>query len=189
MTVACSVPQVVARTTSFAPVTLTTQRVGSSRVTKACHRVLASCVEAERLLLHSSSKQLAVQVFPHSNVSRASCSSHAAGWSCSRQSQQNPAILSRKDLKIERGGRNGYHNWSDDFKATLSVRRRELRDALRWAGRRRDQSIDRAALQQRMSQKPATTRPFTRTSWFTRTAKQGQSPQSVGATDSKHGVN
>ena len=32
------------------------------------------------------------------------------------QPQQNQVILQRKELKIERCGGNGHHNWSDDIK-------------------------------------------------------------------------
>ena len=55
------------------------------------------------------------------------------------QPQQNQAILTGKELEIERFGGNGGHNWSDDIKAILGVRRPELKDALRWLERRRVQ--------------------------------------------------
>ena len=84
---------------------------------------------------------------PHSTVNRtnlALLTKHVqvlTPWSIELQQM----IFTRTDMKIERFGGSGYYNCRNDIKAILGVRRPELKDELRWAGRR-DQVIDRAAL-------------------------------------------
>ena len=55
-------------------------------------------------------------------------------------------FLLRMEVRIEKFGGNGYHNWSDDIRAVLGVRQVNIVRALRWAERRRDNAIDATAI-------------------------------------------
>ena len=84
---------------------------------------------------------------PHSTVNRthlALLTKHVQvlmPWSIELQQ----TIFTGTDMQIERFGCSGYYNCRNDIKAILGVTWPELKDELRWAGRR-DQVIDRAAL-------------------------------------------
>ena len=88
----------------------------------------------------AAAKQLAVQHFPHSSVSITVAVltqqvQQFTQWvselkqrlqaNPAAQAQQNQAILTEKELKIDWFGGNRCHNWSDDIKAILGVRRPE----------------------------------------------------------------
>ena len=153
MSVACHMSHAVAGPNRLAHLILPTQRVGSSRATKACHSVSATCMVS---VVATQQASAAAAAPPRTALSAEQVAAltqqirRPTQWvielqqrlqaSPAAQPQQNQAILTGMELKIERFGGNGGHNWNDNVKAILRVRRPELKDAVRWLERRRDQA-------------------------------------------------
>ena len=154
---------------------------------------------AERLLLHSSnssSKAARSTACPAQRCHHNSGSSHAAsptahavGGRTETEAASKPSSTGTAESgNPHRKGIEDRLVWweSVGIDATTgattsrrySVSEGRSKVALRWAERRRDQAIDRAALS--MLSKPTTTGPSARTSWCTRAGSQDPSPKGAG---------
>ena len=70
-------------------------------------------------------------------------------------SQQQEKFLTGEEVRIEKFGGTGCHNWIDDIRAVLGTRQAGIATALKWAERRRDYATDAAAVSSAHSKEAA----------------------------------
>ena len=177
---------------------------GVSPCTRALHGSGASvALSSSRRAHQDSAEQRSQHSMSAAEVCRphpASPTAHAVGGRTAKEVADNPSNSStataelddphREGTEDRRGaGGSGQHNWCDDIKAVLGVRKPEQRCVEVGRTKARTKQSTEQPLRQSMPLKPTTTRQSTQTSWCARTASRDQSPEDAGNMDRRHGGN